>query len=82
MLDLRIFDRIIAQYSIARQKHPDFAYGPYHALGYLGEEYGEVSREITKQHPDWQERMDAELIDLIVVALRMLQREYEHEPSD
>ena len=51
---------------------------PYEALGFLGEEYGEVAKKITKEKPGWNERTNDELLDLIIVAVRMLLREYEH----
>jgi len=76
MTNLEIFDRVRAGYAHAIEKHPHFAEGPYEALGILGEEYGEVVREITKGQDGWEQRMDCELIDLIAVALRMLKREY------
>lgn len=72
----QILDRIAEGYNIARQRHPNFAIGVFHALGFLSEEHGEVVKEITKGKDGWEERMDNELIDLIVVALRMLNREY------
>lgn len=62
----------------ARRKHPDFAEGVFHALGFLSEEHGEVVKEITKQKPGWEKLMDKELIDLMVVAYRMLNGEYEN----
>ena len=76
---MNVYNAIDKELFEARKKHPDFAYGIFHALGFLGEEYGEVSKEITKQEPGWEERMDAELLDLIAVAIRMLRREYVHE---
>lgn len=34
---------------LARQKHPVFAEGKYHALGVIGEEYRELEKAITKE---------------------------------
>ena len=76
---MEIFDRISRTLLKAEKKHPDFAEGQYEALGYLGEEYGEVTKEITKGKDGWEKRMDSEIYDLIAVAIRMLRREYEHD---
>ena len=74
-----ILDKIQPDLKRGERLHPDFAEGVYQALGFLGEEYGEVSREITKGEPGWEKRMDSELFDLIVVAIRMLLRDYERK---
>ncbi|MBQ9536597.1 MAG: hypothetical protein IJU79_02280 [Desulfovibrionaceae bacterium] len=70
---------IAIQQALARAEklHPDFAHGIYHALGFLDEEHGEVAREITKSKPGWERRMQNALIDLIVVAWRMLRGEHQ-----
>lgn len=75
-LQIDTFLKIEDAYIHAKNKHPEFAVGVYHALGFLSEEHGEVVKEITKGKDGWEERMDKELIDLIVVAIRMLNREY------
>ena len=75
-LHCNTFVRIEDAYRYAKNKHPEFAIGVFHALGFLGEEYGEVVREITKQKDGWEERMQKELLDLIAVALRMLMGEW------
>lgn len=62
----------------ARAKHPDFACGQYEALANLEAEAGEVTREVVKGREGWEGRMDEELKDVRVVALRMSLREYEH----
>lgn len=77
-----IFSAVRARFEHARAAHPDFAQGRFHALGFLGEEYGEVTRELTKGLPGWEDRADSELIDLIVVASRMLLRHHEHGGFD
>ena len=63
----------------ARGKHPDFACGQWEAIGYLEAEVGEVTQEVVKGREGWEKRMDEELKDVRVVALRMSLREYEHE---
>lgn len=64
---------------IAREKHPQFAQSKNHALAYLGEEFGEVAREVTKGTDD---RMREELKDLIAVAIRMYNGEYQEALSE
>jgi len=62
----------------ARTKHPKVGENVYHALGALSAEHGEATQEIVKSKPGWEARMDDELKDVRVVALRMSLREYEH----
>ena len=63
----------------ARAKHPRVGENVYHALGALSAEHGEVCQELEKHREGWEARMDEELKDVRVVALRMSLREYEHE---
>ena len=74
--DIEIIQAVKDGLARAEKLHPVFAEGLFHALGFLSEEHGEVTKEITKHKPGWEERMDEELLDLIAVALRMLNREY------
>lgn len=74
--DAEILNAIKAGLVRGESLHPDFAEGQYQALSYLEEELGEVAREVTKGKPGWEKRMEAELIDLIVVAWRMLRGEW------
>lgn len=62
----------------ARSKHPEFACGQWEAIGYLEAEMGETTQEVVKGREGWEARMDEELKDVRVVALRMSLREYEH----
>lgn len=62
----------------AREKHPRVGENVYHALGALSAEHGEVCQELEKHREGWVTRMDSELQDVRVVALRMSLREYEH----
>ena len=62
----------------AREKHPKVGENVYHALGALSAEHGEVCQELEKHRYGWEVRMDEELKDVRVVALRMSLREYEH----
>lgn len=77
--EVELFEIIKERLERARCLHPRFAENTYHALGFLSEEHGEAIREATKGMPDWESRMDSELLDLIVVAIRIILREYEHE---
>ncbi|MBQ7739405.1 MAG: hypothetical protein IJT59_07115 [Desulfovibrionaceae bacterium] len=74
--DAEIYNAVLQGLSRGEQLHPDFAEGQYQALSYLEEELGEVAREVTKGRPGWEKRMQVELVDLIVVAWRMLRGEW------
>lgn len=60
----------------ARAKHPKVGENVYHALGALSAEHGEVCQELEKHREGWEDRMDSELQDVRVVALRMSLREF------
>ncbi len=77
--EVELFEIIKERLERARSLHPRFAENVFHSLGYLSEEHGEAVREATKQLCGWEDRMDSELLDLIVVAIRIILREYEHE---
>ena len=77
--EVELFEIIKERLERARSLHPRFAENVFHALGYLSEEHGEAVREATKQLDGWEDRMDSELLDLIVVAIRIILREYEHD---
>jgi hypothetical protein len=74
-----LFENIKARLESAREKHPGMAENLFHAIGFLSEEHGEAIREATKGLPGWEDRMDSELLDLIVVAARIILREYRDE---
>ncbi len=75
-------ERVCLRLGEGRAKHPRFAENVFHGIGYLSEEHGEAVREATKQEPGWAGRMDSALLDLAVVALRLVLREYEHPEED
>jgi len=77
--EVELFEIIKERLERARSLHPRFAENVFHALGFLSEEHGEAVREATKQLGGWEDRMDSELLDLLVVAIRIILREYEHE---
>lgn len=74
----KVLTAILNRLEEGRAKHERFAENVFHALGFLSEEHGESIREATKQLDGWEKRMDSELMDTVVVALRILLREYEH----
>ena len=74
-----LFEVVKERLQRARGLHSRFAENVFHALGYLSEEHGEAVREATKQLDGWEDRMDSELLDLVVVAIRIILREYEHD---
>ena len=65
----------------ARAKHERVGENVFHALGALSAEHGEAVQEVVKQREGWQARMDSELQDVRVVALRMSLREYPEEDA-
>jgi len=67
--------------SEARVKHERVGENVFHALGALSAEHGEAVQEVVKQREGWQARMDSELQDVRVVALRMSLREYPEEDA-
>jgi len=77
--EVELFEIIKARLERARLLHPGFAENVFHAIGFLSEEHGEACREATKGLPGWEDRMDSELLDLIVVAMRIILREYRDE---
>lgn len=59
----------------AERKHPVFAEGVYQGLGRLSEEMGELSQSVNHGEP--QARIDAEAMDLLVVAWRFARRDWQ-----
>ena len=80
-LDL-LFEYIRTQVHRGELLHPVFAEGPYQALGYLEEELGEVAKEVMKKKDGWESRMNDELVDLVVVAIRMLRGDWKNDLSE
>ena len=62
-----------------RQLHPVFAEGKYQALGRIGAEYGELVQAVEKNEGTRREK--AEIIDSIVVLIRMWLNEHEVAPE-
>ena len=74
----KVLAGILHRLQKAREKHPRYAENVWHGWGFVGEEYGEANKELTKARPGWLDRAEEEMADLIVVTLRMMLREYEH----
>lgn len=60
----------------AREKHAVVGATVERAMNALSAELGEACQELEKRDAGWEWRMDAELQDVRVVALRMSLREY------
>ena len=65
-----------------RAKHERFAENVFHGISFFEAEVGETVQEIVKQRDGWELRMNNELIDSIVVAIRLLLHEYEHNEEE
>lgn len=59
----------------ARTAHPLFAEGKFHALGVVNAEMEELAVAVEKET---EERVNDELLDVIVTAIRMLNGEHEN----
>ena len=69
---------IVDRLKRARELHPRYAENVWHGWGFVGEEFGEANKELTKAREGWLDRAEEEMADLVVVTLRMMLREYEH----
>ena len=74
----KLLSGILVRLFDARKKHPRYAENVWHGWGFVGEEFGEANKELTKARPGWLDRAEEEMADLVVVTLRMMLREYEH----
>lgn len=76
-----IFCKLEERLNRARRLHPRFAENVFHALSFLSAEHGEVCQAVCKGRTGWRSEMENELLDLIVVAVRMLLSEHSHPES-
>ena len=74
----RVLAGILDRLHRARKLHPRYAENVWHGWGFVGEEFGEANKELTKAKEGWLDRAEEEMADLVVVTLRMMLREYEH----
>ena len=74
----RLLAGILDRLHRARELHPRYAENVWHGWGFVGEEFGEANKELTKAKDGWLDRAEDEMADLVVVTLRMMLREYEH----
>lgn len=75
----RLFYKLIMGLQRARRLHPVYAEGKYQALGRIGAEYGELVQAVEKGEGTAREK--DELLDLIIVAIRMWNDEHEVAPQ-
>lgn len=75
MTNEEIFEAMLKKLAYAEEKHPVFAEGAAQGLGCIGEEYGELCQAINHGEP--MERIEAEAMDLLVVAFRFVRKDYE-----
>ena len=75
----RVLAGVLDRLKEGRAKHERFAENVFHALSFFEAEVGETAQEIVKQREGWERRAKDELIDSVVVAIRMLLKEYIHE---
>ena len=71
---VRIFGDICRRVTDARQKHPVFSEGAFHALGVIEAEFRELEYAI--EHESVDRQMD-EALDVVATCIRFLNREYE-----
>lgn len=77
----RVLTDVLNRLEEGRAKHERFAENVFHALSFFEAEVGETAQEIVKQREGWEQRAKDELIDSVVVAIRMLLKEYIHEET-
>ena len=77
----RVLAEVLDRLKEGRAKHERFAENVFHALSFFEAEVGETAQEIVKQREGWERRAKDELIDSVVVAIRMLLKEYIHEET-
>ena len=75
MTDTELFQKIEERLAHARNKHPVFAEGKYHALGVIGEEFRELEHAVIYES---DERQKDEALDVAITAIRFVQEEHRH----
>lgn len=68
-----IMQAIALRLEQARDKHPLYAEGPYHALGVIGSEFHELEKAV---HHETPAREKDEALDVIATLVRFLGEEY------
>lgn len=74
MTNEELFAELMTALDRAEKLHPIFAEGIYQGLGRVGEEYGELAQSIN--HGESIERIEAEMMDLLVVVWRLKKGDY------
>ena len=75
MTDTELFFFFLERLTHARNKHPVFAEGKYHALGVIGEEFRELEHAVIYES---DERQKDETLDVAITAIRFVQEEHRH----
>lgn len=78
METLKLFQNIAARVEHAREKHPVFAEGSFHALGVIESEFHELEYSIEHESED---RQRDEALDVIATCFRFLCGEHKQEPQ-
>lgn len=68
-----IMQAIALRLEEAREKHPAYAEGPYHALGVVGSEIRELEKAVERET---ESRQKDEALDVVATAVRFLGEEY------
>ena len=76
METLKLFQNIAARVEHAREKHPVFAEGSFHALGVIESEFHELEYAIEHES---EERQKDEALDVIATCIRFLCDEHKQE---
>ena len=71
-----ILSQILLRIEHARQKHPLFAEGSFHALGVIESEFHELEYAIEHES---EERQKDEVLDVIATCIRFLCNEHKQE---
>ena len=75
---LQLFGTIAGRVEEARQKHPVFAEGSFHALGVIESEFHELEYAIEHES---EERQKDEALDVIATCIRFLCDEHKQEAA-
>lgn len=73
MMDERVRGMIHSLYYQAERKHPEFANSPEHGVCVIGEEFGEMAKEILEKKDGWETRTLSEAGHVAVTAIRMME---------
>jgi hypothetical protein len=84
---MSVIDQVMAEVERATVKFPTWPTDPLHALAVLGEEFGELTKEVLQMayepHKTNKEKVRAEAIQTAAMALRFVMSldKYDHKPG-